>query len=266
MIVTRILTFAMVLSTVWGQVRDRRPDDINMALVGPAEISLGEPLIIDLTFSNGGAGPVTVDLGANRITAFSLTLDAPDGSSVTVRPPEPDGFVAIGVTEIAPGQTITTWLVADEWLSISRAGRYRLQVRFVGTAVTSGGHSVAMERATELRFLVVPQDVARLRSTSERLAGLALRAPGVTIIDAQGRAVTALANVRNVVAIPSLVTVAAANRSPSIAIDGLLRIGGPEARAALVELSRNANRDVSDLARSALARVKSLKGGPHSRS
>jgi len=244
-----------------GQVRDPRPSEVNFALVGPAEISLGEPLIVELTFSNARADSVKLDLGVNRVTGFSLTLDAPDGASVTIRPPEPDGFAALGTIELGPGKSVTTWLVADQWLAIAKVGQHRLRVQFVGTATSSNGGSVAVGRIADLKFQVLPPDLGRLRDMCDRLAGLALQRNGVDA-DAQLKVVTALASVGNAVAIPSLLKVAAANKWPAIAIGGLLRIGGQGARDALSDLSRSANRDVSDLARDALTRIKGERDEP----
>jgi hypothetical protein len=52
----------------------------------PAKVSLHEPIVVKVTLTNRLDRSMTVDLGWNRVGAFTLAVVAPNGRSTTFTP------------------------------------------------------------------------------------------------------------------------------------------------------------------------------------
>lgn len=125
-------------------------------------------------------------------------------------------------------------------------------VRYMATAVGSILlWTKVVNRAGTTGKNVLTRNEERLRNTCRGLLRLA-RDP---IVDRRLKALTALASVRDVVAVPYLKEAAETDYAPKIEIDGLVRIGGPEARLALEELRKNPDSLTSRMAESGLVRL-----------
>jgi hypothetical protein len=107
-------------------------------------------------------------------------------------------------------------------------------------------------RAGEVSVEILPRDEKSLRSACE---GLVRQVEGTPIVDQQRQSLMALEYVTDPVVIPCLVD--AVNRHGWLApIQALERMGGPQARAALVELSRGSDPAVVAQAKAALTRIR----------
>jgi hypothetical protein len=152
---------------------------------------------------------------------------------------------------VKPGEQYDEWLVLNQWLDLSPVGSYDLLTRFDGSVI-SLGRAVEVDREWRQKITIVPRDEGELRRAAARLREAALAGFATT----ERRAVTALAYMTDPVAIPYLIDVIGARKNTGIAVGGLARIGGIDARRALEKLATSEDAETASLARDALKRIK----------
>ena len=74
----------MVASVASGAIAPQAAQPISYHL--PAQITLHEPVILDLTVRNGLNEAMTIDFGVGGVSEFALDLLKPDGARVSARP------------------------------------------------------------------------------------------------------------------------------------------------------------------------------------
>jgi hypothetical protein len=156
------------------------------------------------------------------------------------------------VFHVEPGRAESCWVVLNQFLDLSAVGAYQLQIRFNGAVQTNGGAAVAVTRAVSREIRVLPRSEETLRGVCANL----LTSSRDPIVDRSSRAIRALAYLDDPVAIPFLQEAAELDAFATVEIEGLVRIGGPDAREALEALLRSSNQRTADMARGALNRFK----------
>jgi PBS lyase HEAT-like repeat len=223
---------------------DSKQIDVSVSLP-EASVSLNEPIFFDLTVSNRLAEMVQFDLGLNSKTNLDLTISSPTGDVINRRLSLPV-FGSSGEFSLAPGQAFVERLLLNEWSQFPSIGTYGIKVTlFDGDGVVS-----ANSPSTQFSVQTGSSDPARLKLISQHLADSAIAGAA---LKEKIQAANALSYVVDPVAVDSLVRVL---QQGSIvghyAVEGLARIGNPEAIAALVAARNNPDEDVRTAVRYSL--------------
>lgn len=220
----------------------------------PASITLHEPVVVTATIENRSPGTVTVDLGNHHVQQFAFMLTSPRGVTVSARPQPEEGLDAGPIVSIEAGQRNAEPMVLNRWLQFEQPGTYELRIRFLGTVrAIATNTTLDVERMFVTNLTVLPRDAEQLKSKCESLAALVAHGrPASERI----QALQQLAYVNDSVAVPYLRAAVEAGGNPSEAIEGLVRIGGQEARDALQAMAANPDRIVAAAARNGLSRIK----------
>jgi hypothetical protein len=191
--------------------------------------SLNAPIFFDLTILNQSEDAVELDLGLNRKTNLGLTIWSPTGG-VTIRALSASGFGRLGELSLPPQSAFTERLLLNEWYQPRRVGTYRIRVTLL--AASSRGVANAAGPSADFAVDVGPRDPGQVGLAAQQLADSAVAGARV---EERMEAAHALSYILDPAAVPSLVRVLEQGGSVAPqAVDGLARIGNPEATAALV--------------------------------
>jgi hypothetical protein len=232
-------------------------DGIALAVALPeASIGSGEPIFLDLTVFNRGAEPVVVDLGLNKKANLELTIWEPAGG-VTTRRLSSEGIGASGEVSVPSGEERAQRLLLNEWYEFRQIGTYRIQMTLLDDPFVTSGAADADRPSTEFSVVIGPRDPAQLERVCQELAD---RAIGGATLEESMDAANALSYIRDPLAVESLVRVLQeGSLVEHYAVDGLGRIGSPEAIAALEAAQGHPDEEV----RAAVRRVLDvLQGRP----
>jgi hypothetical protein len=216
----------------------------------PAAVTLNEPIIVDVTFRNDTSEALRIDPGS-PLTNFQFDVIRPSGQREQARPGFAEGFYAGGRFELESGQNATKFIVLNQWAEFSEVGSYQVAVHFGGAISGKAGASINGARDWSGHIEVRPRDAEALRRTCREF----LRVARANEDGRRGRALTALAQTRDVEAIPFILEAASIEGSTDL-IEGLVRIGGAGARRALEQLSVSSDQLTALSARGALQRIK----------
>jgi Intracellular proteinase inhibitor len=92
---------------------------IELRLLGPARVLLGEPVPVTLRIENAGRRPATLYL-QGRPPAFDITVHDASGRQVWRRLEGATVAMVLGIRELAPGESLE---LEDVWRQIDAAGR-----------------------------------------------------------------------------------------------------------------------------------------------
>lgn len=234
-------------------------EGVTIRLDFPAQITLGEPMVVDFIVENTLAVPVTLDVGMRGIEHMKVTVTGPDGRR------QPGTFLmregisaSLGFIRVDAHETSRQPLFLLEWFTshnreivnvFAAPGAYT--VEFELTRPIQGPSGVVIPRpATQMFFQILPRDEAALRARAERLAA--------TVIARKYRgreAAKVLAEIRDVQAIPSIRQVLQdTDLYDWILIQTLVAIRDKTARDVLEEYARSGSGDRRVRARDALLR------------
>jgi hypothetical protein len=166
-----------------------------------SELSLGEPVILDVSLANESPEAVQFDLGQNRKENFLFVAARPDGTTVSVPRLRVSGFSVRGIVSIKPGGTYNQKLVLNEWIDFQTPGKYAIEVRLSSTG--QPGSAAAPYETPPFRFdlEVLPRDAARLQSVC---LSLALQVEQASSSAEAAESALALSYARDPVAVPYL--------------------------------------------------------------
>lgn len=226
---------------------------MEIAVAMPEKITQGEPLVATVTIANGAGSAAEVDLGWNRVGAFEIEVQRPDGARVTgkAEPPLLGGISRLPKVVIETNTRLSQSLPLSDWVDFRTVGRYEIVVRFNGTVLSNKKTDIATLKEWRRTVDVGSRDPSLLTALCERLSTAILQTAN---IDQQMQNATRLSGVRDPIAVPFMKRVAQAGKVEGPMIEGLVAVGTPNAREALVELSQDKDPDVAALARSALKR------------
>jgi hypothetical protein len=192
------------------------------------EVTLHEPVIADLIFSNAGPS-VDVDTGQNGERGFVIAIVRPNGELVKAGLPywatQAEALVEIDMTHIRPGQSFKRPVLLNQWFPFNEVGRYHVTVSVPG-----------VEGTADFRVNIAARDETRLRAVCETLL------KDATSFESPRRfeAARTLGFVADDLAIPYMARLASAtNGSSGLGLEGLVRIGDTQAVSALASLLHN---------------------------
>jgi hypothetical protein len=210
---------------------------------------LRAPIFIDLSVSNRSAEMVGVDLGLNGKANLELTIQKPDGAVIT-RTLSPEDFGSSGEHSLKPGRSFAERLLLNEWYDFPLSGSYKIKMTLLDGPLVTSETANADRPSTEFLVEIGPRDPAELESISQKLADRAISA---ATIEQRMEAANALSYIRDPVAVDSLARVLQQGELVEhYAVDGLGRIGTPEAIAALTAAQYLRDEDVRAAVRSML--------------
>lgn len=232
---------------------------VAIAFTAPATVSLHEPVIVQMTIQNTTGGPIEIDYGADRLEHVRVEHTSPAGAQDTTPLTLYDPNQAEVLQEVIldrrldTGATYAQDVLLSKNFDFSALGTHRVSIEFRG-AIADASHGLADVTGRQATLLIDVQarDETRLRRACAALADQMLH--GRTL-DERVPA-TALAYVADPVAQPFLLQLIEARRQTSRAVRGLARIGTPDARDALVQLTSSTDREISDVAKDALRRFR----------
>jgi len=238
-----------------GNVAHSQPRGVTLSFDVPQTVSLHEPVIFTYRLENRVGAPVAVDMGWDRIGVFVFSVTSPAGVVREFRPMPVEGGSRTGLFELAPRETYRQQAVLNRWFDFDAPGTYQIRIR-VGPDMLSRMPPVT-DFATEplLELVVLPRDETRLTRTCQDLAEQATTQYG----EQRHEAGWALAYVRDRSCIPFLeVVIGSGNAAYSVMLDTLLKIGIPEARAAIERLATHSTDWIARNANLTLQRWKQL--------
>jgi PBS lyase HEAT-like repeat len=202
-------------------------NEIGMSVSPPTvSVGLNEPIFVDLTVSNRTAQTVGIDLGRNDKSNLELTISDPTGAVVT-ETLSPGGFGGSGEISLPPQGTFAEKVLLNEWYPFPLTGAYSIKM----TLLDGDGTASAASPSTEFSVQVGPRNPSKLALLARELADKAIT--GATIAEKMEAAIT-LSYIVDPVAVDSLVRVLQQGSMVAhYAVDGLGRIGNPEAIEAL---------------------------------
>jgi hypothetical protein len=226
----------------------------------PSTVCLHEPIILDIVVRNDSNAPYRLDLGLGDIARLTFGLVMPDGSRTSASPKTSivraeghfAGMESGGHYEVAPGEQQAHYVILNRWLPFASPGVYLLTVHFGGGVQSGAGEALAVQRNARREIRVVPPDADTIRRDCSRLLAV-LRDPIVG-----RRALAALSYTTDPVAVDYLAEAAGIEGGfmAQEPIDGLVRIGTPEARRVLEDLAQSPDHWMSVSASDGLTRIK----------
>jgi hypothetical protein len=224
-------------------------DELGLSVAHDVTVSLHEPVRLDLTVFNRTARTVTADLGLNKQSNLELTIEEPSGG-VVVRRLSSDGFGGVGRISLKPGAKFVKPLLLNEWNDFTATGDYHITVALLPAERTTNDEGTGERPRTGFTVHVTPRNPARLQRVAEELAAQAIG--GKTMATSMDAA-KALSYMRDPQVVSSLVRVLQqGSLVEHYAVDGLARIGTPEAVAALMAEQDNPSEEVRAAVRTAL--------------
>lgn len=218
------------------------------------EISLNEPVSLNLVVQNNSPEPIKLDLGNDRKGDFQFNVTRPDGKAISLPPRRNGGFRRVGLVAIEPSQEYRQKLLLNEWIDFSLVGRYDIEVRLFHPGLLQQ-ETVPDDLFTfRITLTVRPRDPAHLEAVCAYLAGQVESAPSY---ESATESAVALSYVRDPVAVPYLQMVLHARPLvDGFAIDGLERIANEAAVRVLISaLATSETPETARLARAALQRI-----------
>jgi hypothetical protein len=146
-------------------------------------------------------------------------------------------------------------LLLNEWHEFSQTGTYRIRITLIDDSLAARGIPAADRPSTEFSVDIGPRDPAQLERISEELAD---RAIGAATLEESMQAGNVLRYIRDPLAVNSLIRVLQqGSLVEEYAVDGLGRIGTPDAIAALEAAQFHPDEDVRAAVRFTLETLRS---------
>lgn len=243
--ILRVLVLIAVVDCTTGAVLNAQRPPVTVSWSAALErISLGEPVVLNLSVRNESSSTAVLDLGQDFTQGLRVTVIKPDGTTVPTPVKEAsNGFHALGTVQINPGETYTREFVIDEWYQFDSIGKYEVQasLRF---PIAVANLSFIPTSGTASTILIEPRDEAALR---RRCDDLATRISMPRFVDDDGYAARALSAVRDPVAVPYLIRALYSDfpYGRSIAVRALTKFSTPEAIDGLIPIARAGGPDAS---------------------
>lgn len=189
-------------------------------------VTANEPVYVRLSIDNGLREEVGFVAGEFSDSYFDLFVTEPGGRTLQADTMGHGGLRHVGEISVPAGGSYAQKLLVSRWYQFTKPGDYKLKFRPSGPVRTASGETIPFS-PQELTLSVGPRDPARL---GEICRSLAKAAAGYSNYAALREAADTLSFVQDPAAIPYLAQVLGYHNYVSeIAVNGLVRIGSPEA-------------------------------------
>lgn len=196
------------------------------------QVTLHEPVWVDLTIHNRSAKPVEVDLGHNAKSNLAFVVSTAAGMRLVLPHASEEGLGVSGEITIEPGRSHTERYLLNEWYAFPDAGIYTIEASLSGSP-RPGRRSITTSAPQSLTVIVAPRDETRLEAVVKQLGASAIHEKNT---EKRMAAANALSLIDDPVAVPYLIQLLRSRSwSRADAARGLARIATPAALAALVD-------------------------------
>ena len=217
------------------------------------DVTLHEPVIVDIAFDNILSEPITINLGADNKEGFRFSIKKPTSMKLDIPFRIKEGFARSGRITLQPGQTYRQRLIMNEWIIFSDLGKYELSVHLVAPVSTQKGQAVPVTRNFQAVLEVTPRDDKKLMSVCARFYG---EFSASKSYERASEAISVISYIQDSVAVQYLEKALRSGKMVEpIAIGGLERIGTTEAVHALISALSMQASDINTSVRSALIRL-----------
>jgi len=184
------------------------PFSIRVSLVTPAQITLGEPILVRYTITNVSAHRAVTHLGIYGTDWYTLTMRDAHGVAVPLipdpRPAHPQGAYSSKSGFFRVGVSDADYIPVTKRLRILQTGQYTLIIHVnlpyvTGDAVSEAtpealatASGLAQTQDITFPILVTPADPVRLRATAEALRQATLTEPNGLLARAELEALFAM--------------------------------------------------------------------------
>jgi hypothetical protein len=200
----------------------------------------------------------TVDLGADRERAFTLTIKKPDGTTSQFIKSPSEGLHRIGKIAIEPKATYTQDLTLNQWFDFSAPGNYHIILSL--DAQVNSDSSGSLTGTLNTNVDISAPDTASLNSQCEHL--LEVISSSNSYQDAADAA-KSLSSIKDPIAVTYLVEGAKIKPILSyILIPGLQRLGTADAVDGLLSLAKSRDSDTKLLATRSLNWIEQSEQDP----
>lgn len=226
-------TIGALVALLLGTAVSNPAETLEMSLeILTEEITLHEPVFLEVALVNSGSTPVQVDLGIDGVGNYRFALVDSEGKRLEGAVLSGEGFHFEDAVTLDAGGQHKRRLLLDRWIHVEEAGHYRLEGWFSGGVTSAEGRQLPPPKAQSLAFEVLPRSEDRLAETCRQLALTAIR---LQDMDQSLTAAEALSRVGDPIAVPALDQVLRSGFLPTqnLAVQGLKRIGNKAAVEAL---------------------------------
>jgi len=222
-------------------------------------VTASEPVYVRLSMDNGLGEEVGFVAGRYSDSYFDLSVTEPGGKTLQADTTGEGGLRHVGGISVPAGGSYSQKLLVSRWYQFKVPGDYCLRFRPSGPVRTASGDLIPFT-PQELTLHVGPRDPDRLSEVCQKLAKAAA---GHSDLGRLREAADTLSFVVDPAAIPYLAQVLAYHNLVSeIAVEGLARIGGPEALKVLKSSHSTAD---SSLRMKIEAGIEEIESGVHPR-
>lgn len=126
-------------------------------------VTLNEPIHFDLEIRNDSEEAIEIDLGHDRKSALSFTVETPGGRAIRLPPLSSEGLGRIGRVRLAPHSQYKQTYLLNEWYAFPAEGNYSIQPG-IGAPVLSESGAVVQPDVSPMRMslAVMPRDEQKL--------------------------------------------------------------------------------------------------------
>lgn len=216
------------------------------------EISLHEPVVVELAIENPSPSTIEVDLGVAGIEALEIEILDRNNRKVERIAPAlgPEVWHTGGKVSLQPNEGYRSGLVLSQWFALEEPGDYEVIIEFTGPVVSQAGGDVEVERRFNLPLRVLPRNPERLREVAGELVQ---RACQNRDLEAAYEAAQVLSTIDDPAVIPFLRdSLQCSYTTQGIAVAALGHLATNEAVSVLLAAAEAEDRELADLARHAL--------------
>lgn len=254
------LCAAVAAALAFASCGSASPEELLSVELSPEEVTLHEPVFVEIALKNDGPGAVEADFGVAKIGAFRFEIAPETGGEVKKigSPVGPTMFHTGSKVELRPGEHYRARHLLTEWLRISSPGKYAVNVRFTGTVTNESSEKLPVAREFSLPLTVRPRDPERLRELGVSLLETACQSRD---LDASQNAAKELGHLDDTAITSFLVEMLGCGYLAQVeAVAGLVRLGTAEALEALIVAAEGGDQDLAQVARIALRSQISRRG------
>lgn len=212
------------------------------------EVSLHEPVYLEIALKNESRERVEADLGVAKIGAFSFAILPEEGGDVArgASPVGPTSFHTGNKVELEPGEHYQSRHLLNEWFTIDSPGSYRVKVLFTGKVTNEDSDEVPVAKEFSLPLTVHPRDPERLQEIARPLLETACQSRDLA---ASLDAARTLSHIDDVAITGFLVEMLECSFTVQVeAVSGLRRLGTTESIDALIEAAQGSDQALAELA------------------
>jgi len=220
------------------------------------EVTLHEPVVVELAIENPSSEPIQIDLGVAEIEALDIEVQGRDGGTVERFAPQfgPTTWHTGGKIRLRPDEEYRSDVVLGQWFAFGAPGEYEVVIEFTGSITRETGAEVEVERLFILPLRVLPRNPHRLREVARELAEGACQSRD---LGAAYDAAQVLSTIDDPVVVPFLEELLGCNYTAqgmaAAALGRLGRLGTTEAITPLLTAAKSDDPDLADVAQHVLS-------------